>query len=272
MPSFYVMPSGRRRMKRNGGSRRGFKWHSAGSAWTMRKAYHGRKRRARAIAVINQSARGFTGIEVKFYDQKLIGAALTTNTDASGGEHDPSATLMMNTVTQGDGESQRDGRRITMKSIYVLGNIDVNSKTSQSSADVAAQIFIALIMDTQTNGATIASENVFVNPGANAIMGAHVFRNLQFTKRFKILATRKFTLQDPTMVNATSFSADNGVIQAGIQKSFKMFVKLNTVVNFTGTTETIANIADNSLHLIAWCSSTTLVPKISYSSRLRFVG
>ncbi len=235
----------------------------------------GRRRRAqgvfrRAVNVINRSARGFTGIEVKFYDQKLVGAALTTATDATGGEHDPSATVMMNTVTQGDGESQRDGRRITMRSIYVVGNVNCVTQTLQSSGDSATQVFIALVMDMQTNGATLASENVFVNPGGDIIMGTQPFRNLQFTRRFKVLATRKFILRSGAMANDTG--ATGGLVQAGSHKAFKMFVKLNDVVNYTGTTETVANIADNSLHLVAWCSNTGLVPRLSYSSRLRFVG
>ncbi len=232
----------------------------------------GRQQFRRAVNVINRSARGFTGIEVKFYDQGLLNASLTAPNDATGGEHDPSATIMMNTVTQGDGESQRDGRRITMKSIFVIGNVKTNAKAAQSTADNATLVFIALVMDMQTNGATIASENVFVNPAASANLAADPFRNLQFTKRFRILATRKIVLTTQSMANATSFSADSGVIYAGITRRFKMFVNLNTVVNYTGTTETVANIADTSLHLIAWCSDTGLAPLLSYSSRLRFVG
>ncbi len=237
----------------------------------VRPVLRGRRAFRRAVGVINRSARGFTGIEVKFYDQGLTNAALTTNTDASGGEHDPSATIMMNTVTQGDGESQRDGRRITMKSIYVVGNVNCVTQTLQSTADSASAIFIALVLDQQTNGATLASENVYLNPGGDIILGSQLFRNLQFTKRFRVLATRKFILQSPSITNDTG--ATGGVIQMGVRRNFKMFVNLgNIVVNYTGTTETVANIADNSLHLIAWCTNTGLVPRLSYSSRLRFVG
>ncbi len=260
--------------KRMYGLRRGH--YRQGLKRYARRAFPGRRARSsryafrRAVATINRSARGFTGIEVKFYDQGLVAASLTTNTAAAGGEHDPSATLMLNTVTQGDGESQRDGRRITMKSIFVTGLIDVARASGDSVASAATAIFIALVMDTQTNGATLASENVFLNPAGNAILGAQPLRNLQFTKRFRILATRKFILGNQSMTNDTG--ATGGVIASGMQRRFQMFSKLNTVVNYTGTTETVANIADNSLHIIAWCSSLDLVPKISYTSRLRFVG
>ncbi len=222
--------------------------------------------------VLNPRIGGFLGIEIKFYDQKLIDAALTAPTDATGGEHDPSSTIMLNTVVQGDGESQRDGRKITMRSIYVDGVINCAKQASQSSADNATGIFIALVLDTQTNGVQFSSEDVFKNVGGNALTAATPLRNLQFTKRFKVLATRRFIIQDANIANATSFSADAGIIAGGKQKRFKIFKNLFLETQFSGTTETVANIVDNSLHMIAWCTDTGMAPKISYASRLRFVG
>ncbi len=210
------------------------------------------------------------GIELKFYDQKLIGDSIVAPSDSAGGEVDPSATVMLNTVVQGDGESNRDGRRITMRSIYVEGQVNIAALAAQSGANEGTQIFIALVMDTQTNGATLNSEDVFVNPGANSLTAASPLRNLQQTKRFRILATRKFSFDNPNMTNDTG--ATGGVIIGGLTKRFKIFKKLGQIVNFTNTTETVANISDYSLHMIAFASSVTQVPKISYNSRLRFVG
>ncbi len=210
------------------------------------------------------------GIEVKFYDQKLIGAAITAPSDATGGEQDPSATLLMNTVVQGDGESQRDGRKITMRSIYIEGAVTIPVQTGQSAADAATTVFIALVMDKQTNGATINSEDVYVNPGANAATAPYPLRNLENTKRFRILATRKMSFATPQMTNDTG--ATGGVIVGSSQQRFKIFKRLSAQVNYKGTTETVANITDVSLHLIAFASSVELVPSLSYISRLRFVG
>lgn len=210
------------------------------------------------------------GIEVKFYDQKLIGSVINAPSDATAGEQDPSATVLMNTVVQGDGESQRDGRKITMRSIYVEGAVTLPVQSGVSVADAPSSVFLALVMDKQTNGATIASEDVFVNPGANAATGAFPFRNLENSKRFRILATRKFTFDQPNMANDTG--ATGGLVVGGRIKKFKMFKKLNMQVNYKGTTETVANITDVSLHMIGYCSSTDLAPNLSYHSRLRFVG
>jgi len=47
-----------------------------------------------------------------------------------------------------------------------------------------------------------------------------------------------------------------------------MKVKFNA-----GTTASVANVIDNSIHVIAYASNITgVAPTISYQSRLRFVG
>lgn len=265
MPTFYKMPSGRMRMSRNGSKRRGFKQFARGTAWVMRKKAQVRRRRS-----LNPRTGGYMGIELKFYDQKLINGTLTGTNDATGGEHDPSATLLLNTVTQGDGEQQRDGRKMTMRSIFIEGQVNCGSQTSQSAADAATVIYIALVLDTQTNGATLNSEDVFTNIGANAETSAFPARNLQNVTRYKVLATRKFVMDNVAITNDTG--STGGVIQSGLVKRFKIYKKLYRQVLFKGTTETVANIVDNSLHIIAWCTNTNLVPKLSYISRLRFVG
>ncbi len=217
------------------------------------------------------NAKSWLGVESKFYDQKLIGSALTATTDATGGEHDPSATILLNTVVQGDGESNRDGRKITMTSIMVEGTITVDPQATQSTGKASANIFIALVLDKKTNGATINSEDVYKNVGAAAGTAANPFRNLLFAKRFRVLATRRFTIGDPNMTNDTG--ATGGVISNGLVKRFKIFKNLNGIQTiYSATTETVANITDNSLHLIAYTTSTALSPQINYSSRLRFVG
>ncbi len=250
-----------------------------------RKGYLGRKRAAGRIVarrrargwgapvlsqkqISNARIGGFLGIETKFYDQKLITSALTAPTDASGGEHDPSATVLLNTVVQGDGESNRDGRKITMRSIFVRGIVVVNARTNVTVPVTAAEVMIALVLDTQTNGATLSSENVFKNPGANAITATAVFRNLQFTKRFRVLKRICFTLPQSEMTwDGTNMEAE------GFAVPFSMFVKLNNIrVLFSASTETVANITDNSLHIVAYCTNVGQAPTLNYISRLRFVG
>jgi len=71
---------------------------------------------------------GFLSIERKFYDNGLTATALTAPTDATGGEFDPSATMMMTTPAQGDGPSNRDGKEIAMLYLQINGTIALPSK------------------------------------------------------------------------------------------------------------------------------------------------
>ncbi len=224
----------------------------------------GRLRRPRRL---NARTGGFLGIELKFYDTSLISSALTGPTDASGGEKNPSATISLNTVVQGDGESQRDGRQITMKSIHLKGIIDVPVQANQTVTDTASDVFIALVQDKQTNGALLNSEDVFTNPGADARTATSPFKNLQFQRRFRILAVKKLRLPQPTVV----WDGTN-VEQGGYQIPWEIYKSFSIGVNYSATTETIANITDNGLNVIAYTSNSTAAPTLSYNSRLRFVG
>ncbi len=227
------------------------------------------RRRKRTTGVYaNPRIGGFLGIELKFYDSKLTAGTLNATSDGSGGEQDPSATVLFNTVVQGDGESNRDGRQIVMKSLSIRGTISVAAQTNQTVPEQSPVIFMALILDTQTNGATVASEDVYVNKAGNSTQAASPFRNLQNIKRFRVLKSKRFGMQMPRI----TWDGTN-IEQAGYIKPFEMYVDLkNMGVNYSGTTETVANITDNSLHLVAWTSHTDNVPTMNYNARLRFVG
>ncbi len=224
--------------------------------------------RAGGRRALNQRIDGFLGIELKFYDTSLIAAALTAPTDASGGEHNPSATISLNTVVQGDGESNRDGRQISMRKISIQGTIRVPAQINVTASDEGSLIYIALVHDSQTNAALLNSEDVFKNPGANSATAANPFRNLQFTKRFRVLAHRTIVMQNPSQVwDGTNIEVN------GLVRKFSMHVDLKGMVtNYSNTTETIANITDNGLNIVAYASNTQLAPVLNYNARLRFVG
>lgn len=234
----------------------------------------GRRRAAARIRARkrNQRTAGYLGIEKKFYDTSLAMTALTAPSDASGGEHNPSATIALNTVVQGDGESNRDGKQITMKSLYLKGVIDVQSQVNQTVPENATEVMIAIVLDTQTNGAILASENVFTNPSASTPLAPQVFRNLKYSKRFQVLKRIQMTLPQPVAV----WDGTN-IEQYGYQIPWECYIDLdklgkNSIVNYSNTTETIANITDNSINLIAYANNTSTAPRISYNARLRFVG
>ncbi len=235
----------------------------------MRRRLFSAQPRRRRLRRPNARIAGFLGIEKKFYDTSLVSAVLTSHDDGAGYEHNPSATVCLNTVAQGDQETHRDGRKMSMKSITVSGNVEARALANQTVMTSTPIVRIYLVMDTQTNGALLNSEDVFVNPSGSTITGTSLFRNLQYISRFKVLK-QVYMEFPPQMVSYDGTNIEIG----GAHKHFGMHVKLADIpVNFTGTTSSIANIVDNSLHVIACAvDGTQLEIRMSYNARLRFVG
>ncbi len=213
---------------------------------------------------------GYMGLELKYYDTSLAANSIASSTGSTGGEADPSATILFNTVIQGDGPQNRDGRKITMKSLMIRGLVKTVPQSNQTTTDGASNIMIALVLDKQTNKATIASENVFTNKGASTQSVVLGFNNLENSGRYRVLKRLqlKIPVQQP-VYDGTNIEMQGEEIYWEIAHSFGK----GLIVNYTAnTTEDVANITDNSLHLIAFASSSAAAPTIAYNARLRFMG
>jgi len=237
-----------------------------------RAAYRARSARRgvvarRARAMLNRRTAGFLGIEKKFYDTMLIAGALTAPTDATGGEFDPSATSMISTPAQGDTEQNRDGKKIVIKSLIFKGRLATAQTINQTTVPQPTEYFVAIVLDTQTNGAQLNSEDVYKNLGANAATTCRPTRNLLFSNRFKVLKEWCGVLYPTVSYDGTNIEAGGDTVQ------FDAFIPLDLNVNFnSGTTASVANVIDNSLHVIAFANSTVMSPAISYNARIRFMG
>ena len=92
-------------------------------------------------------------------------------------------------------------------------------------------------------------------------------RNLLFAQRFRVL---KDAVVDITPNTLSHFAVDS-FSYVGKAVELDWFLPMNLPVNFNaGTTSSIANVIDNSLHIIAFSNST--VGTISYNARIRFQG
>jgi len=227
----------------------------------------GRRRALTAIA--NTQTAGFLGIETKFYDTTLSAATIAAATDATGGEYDPSATSMISTPAQGDSEQQRDGKKILIKNVQIKG-IVVRPQTEDAVAPPGGDnVFIALVQDMQSNGAQMNSEDCFKNLAATAAGATVPLRNLLYSERFRILKSEMLNMDVPSV----SAEGDNLHSSVGVTKCFEWFIPFTDglPVNFNaGTTASIANVVDNSLHVIAY--SNLGVCTLTYNARIRFQG
>lgn len=208
------------------------------------------------------------GIELKYVDYALVNHAIVAPTDAAGAECDPATALSLNAIAQGDGEQQRDGKQVCIKSCYVTGDVDIPARTNQTAGSNVPTVFIALVLDKQTNAAQLNSEDVYTNPGASAILAANPVRDLQYSSRFQVLDSVLLQMPQP----AITYDGTN-IEQAGTRMPFKLSWTGELMTQYILTTAAIGAIQDHSIHVIAYCGpDTTFAPVISYNSRVRFVG
>lgn len=211
--------------------------------------------------------------EAKYYDLNY-NAAVAATADWSGAEADPATILCLNGVPQGDTMTTRDGQKIEMKSIFVTGLINIPTQSAQSAAENDSTVFIALVLDKQTNKAQLNSEDVYENTrsGTDSYLLSSPLRKMNFTERFKVLATKTITFPPPPIAALTD--AGTTLVQQGIKVPFTMFANLKglgTKFDTSATTGAIGTIVDNSLHMVAVCNNQDFAPTLIYQSRLRFV-
>lgn len=210
--------------------------------------------RKRLKSALNVRTAGFLGQELKFVDSTYDADIATL---LSNGEADPTTENCLNGVAEGDGENQRIGRRIIIKRVQMQGHVRYKVTTGGFGG---ADIMLALVLDTQSNGTQLQAENVFQQIGTETT----TFPNLLYEQRFKILKTWRTTLLPTRNYNGTN------VTTGGENKIFSWDIPMNIPVTYTGTGATVASIADNSLHVI--CVSGISNCRLEYDSRVRYVG
>lgn len=221
-------------------------------------------------ALRNIRTGGLLSIERKYFDTSLVSSALANPSDATGGELNPATILCFNGVPTGDGATNRDGMEISMQQLEIKGTIQVPSQANQTQADTVPMVLLSVVLDTQTNGTDINSEDVYTNPAASTLLAAAPLRKMENRKRFRVLKQRVLSLRMPSV----TYDGTN-MEQTGYSVPFKFFIRLNGLkTQFkTGTTTGYYDtIIDNKICLIGYCNSTSLAPTVSYNARLRFVG
>ncbi len=214
------------------------------------------------MQIANLRIGGFMGIENKFADFEL--AATTISQAWAGGELDDGTALAVSAVAQGDGESNRDGRKMEILSVHIKGLLRLIQQEAVGNPTANAVIRLILVLDKQTNGAQLNAEDVVTV----TTVDVNAWRNLQNSQRFRILKDERFNLQ--TLVMTTFQVNDFSTCQQETPFEFHVVFKKPIVVNHTGTTAVVASIADNSIHLIGVSSNAT--SQITYVSRVRFRG
>ncbi len=215
-----------------------------------------------ARARANLRTGGFLGIENKFYDTKVSGDAIVTTT-ASAEVDPPADDHCLNAIAQGDGESNRDGRQCRLTSVQLKGLLTIDVLSDQADIPQGNILRVIIYHDKQTNGAQAQSEQVLLDTAGVDLCS---LRNPQYNQRFTVWMDRIFDMSPTTA--GTDGANTNSIGQPS--KYFEFYKKLDLPVNFTSTTSNIANITDNSIHVIAIAQAAGA--KISYQARVKFIG
>jgi len=225
---------------------------------------------AAARMVANAVTMGFMGIEKKFLDTAKALTTVAASTTLTGGEYDPSTgcTGCLSCPAQGDTEQSRDGKRIVIDSLILKGYVELPSIDVLADPAAASKVFVAVILDTQTNGAQLDSEAVFKSLGNAVGLNVQPVKNLLYGNRFRILKSQLYDLTPTGQTGTTATYGHNGV-----RRDFDWYIpfKGGLPVNMNaGTTADVANVIDNSIHVVAFATEATM--GIAYNARIRFQG
>lgn len=195
--------------------------------------------RARALGLV---------AEKKFFD-----TALAFNFDTTG---EVPATGQITLIPQGDTESTRDGRKANIQSVQIRGSM---LATPGAAANLSTNVYMYLVLDTQTNGAAAAVTDVFTSADLSSAM-----LNLNNSGRFRII--KKW---------CWNFTSQAGVTTAynKVAKQMEFYKKCNIDVDWNSTTGAITEIRSNNLFLIAGADGNTDdIVSFAGTARLRFRG
>jgi len=185
-----------------------------------------------------------SNVEMKFLDTVVAGAALSINGQLKGS---------MNLVPQNVTESGRIGRKITVKSIMIRGDIHQPPGAGSVSANV---VRFMMILDKQCNGALPAITDFLETATFSS------FNNLENSARFRVLSDKQYKLQC------------GGYDGTGIGEDLlpiNVFLKCNIPIEFDNSLDTgaITTIRSNNIFGFMITAQTSNVAS-GFTCRIRY--
>lgn len=232
------------------------------------------RRRGRAL---NRRTGGYLGQELKFRDTFLTDAGTQISTENTWTLIKPNmadtiataitANAPLTGVTQGTGQSERDGRKYVVKSIHVTGEVTheetLAATTIGQGGDPAGDIFarIILVQDKQCNGADLTPSNV-MNAGTPIYASQ---RNLEHHKRFKVLGDKTLVLRKEVNTGGLTAATTSSFHSA----PFSFYKRMVMPITTKDTSAAIGDMTDNAINLII--ASNDKNTKVTYTCRVRFI-
>jgi len=195
--------------------------------------------------------------DVDLYNTPIVSVATTWGLAIN----DPGTRNCLFCPIQGDDISNRQGRKCFVKKIRINGSVAI---PGQPGLDPFTNIRVLVVQDMQTNG-TQMTGNLLLNSGS-ATDGIHMFQSTQNFGRFKILKDKTYNMANRSIAGVTG-SLNEGYMV----REFKWVIKPMCWVNFNATNgQTVADIIDNSFHIMVGATDVSSTPVISYKCRVIF--
>lgn len=217
--------------------------------------------------------------EMKYFDTQLTGTAITavTTTWPAGTIIDADATINLGDASVptplclfvpkvSAALNGRIGRQVKMIKLKIRGQIRIPPQSVQAGADASDKVRLLVVLDMQTNASQMTGAQL-LNDAGTTDATINSYQNPNNFGRFRVL---KDKMIDFSNVNMTGAAA--AIEQAGMTRSFKFSIKLKGLpVHFNATNGgTVADIVDNSLHIICGTNSTAYAPTLSYYTRVAY--
>ncbi len=219
-------------------------------AWGTRKASTLARARSTTTVVRREVARqSALDRELKFKDTAIadttLGAAMIITN--------------LNVLQQGDGQSERVGRKVVIKGLHIRGQYKLIAATA--AGDTSTRLRQRVVLDTQTNKAEFVATDLVV---ADVIDS---FNKLANKGRFRVLSDQVYTFSSSgAAASGAAFVFGEDMVDVDIN------LKLNLPIEFNADLDTgvIATQTANSLKLTTQVADGEIIAQ-SLNVRIRFL-
>lgn len=189
--------------------------------------------------------------ELKFHDVDVTNASV-----ANTGNIMNMGTI--NVIPQGVTESERVGRKCTIKTIQYRSDLKLPERDEQTTPPGGDIVRVIVYLDKQANGAAAAVTDILETADYNSYM------NLSNSGRFVIMHD-KFI---PINYMALAGQAAGDSASSETLKQFSFYKRCNIPIEFSGTTGAIGEIRSNNLGILLISEAGNL--SMDGKVRLRF--
>lgn len=169
--------------------------------------------------------------ELKFHDLDIDDATVAAN-----------GTIAEDScvgIAQGTGESQRIGRKVTIRSLFWRYHLQLPTINAGTSTAVSDVVRVVVYQDSQTNGAAAAVTDILETDNYQS------FNNLANSGRFKILYDKQHVL------NYTALGSDGTTMDAASNmRTGSFYKKCNIPIEYSSTTGAITELRTNNIGVL----------------------